>query len=58
MTQIKKIREIAATFLDQEVTGEGGMGDMERRNREYLAKFAEVLAKVDYTTAPRSMSHE
>ncbi|VUC27029.1 unnamed protein product [Clonostachys rosea] len=57
-SMIKKIREIAATFLDQEVTQEGGISDMERRNREYLAKFAEVLAKVDYTTAPRSLSHE
>ncbi len=55
--QIKKIREIAASFLDQDsVTSPGdvGLSDMERRGREYVARFIEILADVDYLPKMRS----
>lgn len=50
LSMIKKIREIAATFLDQGASpGEhDGLSDMERRSREYLGRFVEILADLDY----------
>lgn len=42
---IQKIREIAATFLDY---GDAQLRDIERRSREYLEQFAEILANLDH----------
>lgn len=50
LSMIKKIREIAATFLDQGASpgDHDGLGDMERRSREYLGRFVKILADLDY----------
>lgn len=50
LSMIKKIREIAATFLVQGASPGclDGLSDMERRSREYLGRFVEILADLDY----------
>ncbi|KAG7112374.1 hypothetical protein HYQ45_006850 [Verticillium longisporum] len=51
-SMIVKIREIAATLLERS-EGSGVLSDVERRSREYIAQFVEILANLDY--APRSL---
>ncbi|KAM0325775.1 hypothetical protein ACHAQA_007077 [Verticillium albo-atrum] len=50
-SMIIKIREIAATLLERS-EGSGILSDVERRSREYIVQFVEILANLDY--APRS----
>lgn len=48
--QITKIRGIAASLLAE---GEGERivtSDIDERNRQYVARFAEILAKLDYAS--------
>lgn len=50
LSMIKKIREIAATFLEQQSSPESpdGLGDIERRSKEYLGRFVQILTDLDY----------
>lgn len=51
VTQIIKIREIASTLLERSEVA-GAQSDAERRSREYITQFVEILADLDY--APRA----
>lgn len=47
--QIQKIREIAATFLDNLGSPDSqGYSEAELRRSEYIKKFVDILAKLDY----------
>jgi hypothetical protein len=44
-----KIREIAATLLEGEDAYDSTIAsDAERRSREYVAQFVDILARLDY----------
>ncbi|KAH6673964.1 hypothetical protein F5X68DRAFT_214552 [Plectosphaerella plurivora] len=51
MSMIIKIREIASTLLERN-EGAGTLSEAERRSRDYISQFVEILADLDY--APRA----
>lgn len=46
-TQIVKIREIAATLLDSD-NDIGVTSELEEQSQQYVSKFADILANLDY----------
>lgn len=52
LSMITKIREIASTLLERGGESPGPQSDAEKRSREYISQFVEILADLDY--APRA----